>query len=357
MKTIAVLFGGRSPEYEVSLVSATYVIQLCRALPDYEVLPVGIDRKGMFFEYQGDVACIKDDRWIQDRAHLCPILFQPGSLPGYRRLRPDGTLEEVAPDLVFPVLHGADGEGGPLQGFLESLQVPYVGCRYLSAALMMDKVFANHIFEQAGLDQTPYVSFTANDFVAEPQLPHALIADQGISYPVFVKPANAGSSVGISKVRSADQLSAAIQAAAAVDTKILIEEGVVGRELEVAVLEKTDGSLLISQPGEIIPGSDFYDYRDKYAADSKSQLAIPASLDDAVCEHIQTVAGKAFRAGDCHGLARVDFFLRQVDGKILINEINTMPGFTPISMYPKLILQTGMSEEEMIRTLLASAFS
>lgn len=354
-KNLCIFFGGKSTEYPISLISASNIIKIARRLSNYNIIRIGISQEGKFFEYLGSDDLIAQDKWLDNPEDLIPIAFKPMEVQGFLRCPTRQKGESVRIDIAFPVLHGADGEGGPLQGFFETLGIPYVGCRQLSAALMMDKVYANIIFEQAGLDQAVFTYFRESDYLQNNDLVLEKMVDQGISFPVFVKPAKTGSSVGISKAANKAELKDSIQEALKHDHKILIEAAVNGRELEVAVLEKPDGKIIVSEAGEIIPGNEFYDYEDKYSEHSASQLRIPADLTKSQMEKIKNLAKLAFKAGDCKGLARVDFFLTNDENKFLINEINTMPGFTPISMYSKLILAAGVSEEELLESLISSA--
>lgn len=356
-KNLCLLFGGSSAEYDISLLSTANVLAQCRQLEDYAIFLVGISRQGVFYEYTGPDDLIPQDKWLEDPRWIQPISFLPGKLQGYRRQAVQAGQEtDQVIDLFFPVLHGKDGEGGPLQGFLEILGAPYVGCKYLSAALMMDKAYANTLFDQGGLAQTPWLSLKGGSGSWTQEAVMVEMKARGVQLPVFVKPANTGSSVGISKVTDPQDLLAALDLAFAYDNKLVIENAVVGRELEVAVLEDLDGQLIVSPPGEIVPGHDFYDYEDKYAQDSQSQLHLPADLSPDQSDRLRDLAAQAFRLADCRGLARVDFFLREEDGAFLISELNTMPGFTAISMYSKLIALTGLSPQELMLKLLHSAY-
>lgn len=357
-KNLAILFGGRSAEYAISLLSTANVLAQCRRLAEYEIFLLGISQSGIFYEYHGPDDRIPTDEWLADPQLVQPIAFLPGSLKGYRRQpsTPGQVPSDQPIDIFFPVLHGQDGEGGPLQGFLEMLGVPYVGCKYLSAALMMDKAYANMIFDQGHLAQTPWLSLKRQLSLPNMDDLSQEMEARGVRFPLFVKPANTGSSVGISKVTDPAKLAQALNLAFSFDSKLILENAVVGRELEVAVLEDTDGQLIVSPAGEILPGHDFYDYEDKYASDSQSQLVLPASLSPNQDAEIRSMAAQAFRLADCRGLARVDFFLRAEDQVFLINEINTMPGFTAISMYSKLMALAGLSPQDLMRKLLQSAY-
>lgn len=354
MKNLAILFGGRAAEYPISLISASNIIKECRSLEDYQIFRIGINKQGEFYEYLGPDDLIAQDKWQNDPKNICEISFQPGLVKGYlRHTRDTAEIQEV--DVFFPVLHGLDGEGGPLQGFLDILGVDYVGCRQLAAACMMDKIVANILFDAAKLEQAVWCYFDTRIDDLDAEYVDQLIRDHRMHYPVFIKPANTGSSVGISRVNNYQALAQALELAAKYDHRILIEEAVFGRELEVAVLSTKADHITVSLPGEIIPGNEFYDYEDKYAEDSKSQLKIPANLPEEEILILQDLAAQAFIAGTCEGLARVDFFRRESDGAFLINEINTMPGFTAISMYPKLMEEIGLGGRELILKLIESA--
>lgn len=296
MKKVGVIFGGMSNEAEVSVMSARNVLaQLDRT--KYE--PVEIF-------------------WRTDGSFDLPIEVWSKTV-----------------DVVFPVTHGKYGEDGVLQGMLEALRIPYCGCRVLSSALCMDKAVFKDLMKGAGIPQTDYV----------------VGADPTFPLPWFVKPANSGSSVGITKVSDRSQLAAAIATARQHDAKVLIERGVQdAMEVEVAVLG--NDKLLVSVPGQIIPSRDFYDYEDKYLAGT-SKVQIPAPLDAAVAEKVRSIAEKAYRLADCRGFARVDFFVR--GDEVLLSEINTLPGFTDISMYPKLMEATGISYKELLTKIIELA--
>ncbi|HHX18086.1 MAG TPA: D-alanine--D-alanine ligase, partial [Clostridium sp.] len=251
-------------------------------------------------------------------------------------------------DVVFPVLHGCNGEDGTIQGFLELMGIPYVGCGVLSSAVGMDKVYAKIIFEKAGIPQADYLYFTRKEIAKEALIIAQKVEDK-FSYPVFIKPSNAGSSVGVSKAGDRDELLKALDYAAKHDRKVMVEEFIDGREVECAVLGNDEP--MASTVGEIVPNNDFYDYKAKYI-DNKSKILIPADLPDDVIEQIREYAVRAFKALDCSGLSRVDFFVHRETMKVLINEINTLPGFTDISMYPILWKEAGISYGELIEKLI-----
>jgi D-alanine-D-alanine ligase len=251
-------------------------------------------------------------------------------------------------DIIFPVLHGPYGEDGTVQGLLELANLPYVGCGVLASACAMDKVVAKKLFAMAGLPQAGYEVVARQRWRAEPDRALDQV-EAALGYPVFVKPANLGSSVGISKARSRVELAAALEEAARYDRKLLVEEAVANtREIEVSVLGNE--TPVASVPGEIVPGNEFYDYNAKYVDDS-STLLIPAALDEATVRLVQGYAIAAFRALDCEGLARVDFLMDGKSGAVFVNEVNTMPGFTRISMYPKLWEASGIAYPELVDRL------
>lgn len=354
-KNLAILFGGRSSEHEISRLSAGYILSICRRLPAWKIKLVGIGRDGKFYEYSGPDESILSNEWEQDR-HNIELAFMPGAQPGYFLVEEGKILRFQPIDCVFPVLHGRNGEDGRLQGMLDLLGIPYVGCGTLSSAAMMDKDVARQLFNKASVPTPVWFTLLRSEWKGDKEYIFKRMRELNLSYPLFVKPANAGSSVGVSKVKSDQDLDQALKLAFDEDEKVLVEEGIEGREIECSVLQLDQGGkLFVAPPGEIIPGKEFYDYEDKYDSKSQSQLVIPAKLSEDEIKEVCTLAERAFRAGECRGLARVDFFLREKEGQFLLNEINTMPGFTRISMFPKLLLQAGFGESEMINRLLSSA--
>jgi D-alanine-D-alanine ligase len=254
-------------------------------------------------------------------------------------------------DVVFPVLHGTFGEDGTVQGLLELAGVPYVGCGVVASAAAMDKAIAKDIFGAHGLPVLAYTVVKRKQWRQDPEQVIAEVEGR-LSYPVFVKPANMGSSVGVSKVHDRDELSPALDLAARYDRKLLIEQGITAREIEVSVLGNDDP--LASIPGEVVPCREFYDYRAKYV-DDDSELLIPAPLDTETVQRVREMALTAYKALDCAGMARADFLLDQVSGELWVNELNTIPGFTQISMYPKLWQATGISYPELLDRLIELA--
>jgi len=346
---VAVIYGGRSSEHGISVVSAGSVLSALDPAR-YEVVPIGIARSG---------------QWLLTEAHAGALQIEGRTLPEVTDgtavvLAADATSSQLVSaepgsvatalgsvDVVFPVLHGRYGEDGTIQGLLELSGVPYVGPGVLASAAGMDKEFTKILLRAAGMDVGEYV-------VARRGRPFAPIDAHGLGLPVFVKPARAGSSVGITRVTDWADLSAALEVAFEHDDKALIEAAVVGREVECGVLENVDGLPEASLPAEIRlkPGHDWYDFEAKYLDDA-SEYDIPPALPDATVAAIRDAACRAFAALDCVGLARVDFFV--VEDRVIVNEINTMPGFTPISMYPKMWAATGVDYPTLVDRLIQVA--
>ncbi|MBK0420313.1 D-alanine--D-alanine ligase [Leucobacter sp. CSA1] len=357
-RTVVLLFGGRSSEHGISCVTAAGVL---RAIDRsrFDVIPVGITKHG------ATVLVREDD--------LAEYRLEPGALPevadnGTRVLWPastqtrsitvvDGsgalrTLGRV--DAVLPMLHGPYGEDGTVQGMLDLVDLPYVGSGVLGSALCMDKHAVKTILADAGIAVAPWRTVTRHQLDRDPYLADRL--DEGLSYPLFVKPARAGSSVGVSRVTEASQIPAALELAFAEDATVLIESGVTGREVEIAVLEGRGGDRprTSSVIGEIVfTGREFYDFEAKYLGAAGVELELPARVSDAEFESIRDAAVRAFEVTQCAGLARIDFFLTS-DGPVL-NEINTLPGFTPISMYPRLWEESGLGYTDLITELVELA--
>jgi len=353
---IVVLFGGQSSEHEVSRASAQSVLENLNK-DKYNIFPVGITKKGRWLPFSGDYSLIGSGEWegqalaeLQENA----ITGIPGVCCSEMTLT--GFIETLACcpriDVVFPVLHGINGEDGSVQGLLELAGIPYVGCNILASAVGMDKAVSKILFERAGLAQGRFITVKRPD-IEKNMLQIQREVEEKIGYPCFVKPSNAGSSVGISKVKKTGELSDALQKAGRYDRKILIEEFIDGREIECSVLGFDEP--IASAVGEIIPCNEFYDYKAKYDGDSK--IIIPANLDEKTVETIRACALTAYKALDCSGLSRVDFFVEKNTEKVYINEINTMPGFTSISMYPKLWAAAGIPYRELLDRLVDLAFT
>jgi len=340
--TIAIIFGGRSAEHEVSLRSAASVAAAVDR-SRYRVMPVLITREGSWYQRpDADTSFSVDDR--PGEADRLVFSADPGD-GGLLRGGKHGLLAPVKADVFFPVLHGTCGEDGTIQGVFELANGPYVGCGVLASAVGMDKILMKAAFRDAGLNVGPFFWFLRSQWRNR----RSEILDRlGQSrFPVFVKPANLGSSVGISRVEGIEDFEAAVELAAGYDRKILVEDGIPGRELEVSVLGNDEPKA--SLPGEVVAHSDFYDYEEKYIRDT-AELVIPAKLDPHAEKEARSAAVKAFQAVDGSGLARVDMFLTP-EGRIVVNEINSLPGFTSISMYPKLWEATGLGYGELIDRL------
>lgn len=342
-----VLFGGKSGEHDVSLRSAQTVIGALD--PDrYEVIPVGITRDGQWLN-GGDpmtaltatspLFAIADGGETQSKVPVAVDAGLPAAL----------SADEV--DIVIPVLHGPMGEDGTVQGMLELSGIPYVGSGVLGSAVAMDKGIAKTILAQAGIPQVPWLTVTRREWERDPGAVTARVADE-LGFPCFTKPANMGSSVGVAKVHDLKELAASMDLAARFDRRIVIEQGVDARELEVAVLGNDDPVASIA--GEIVPSREFYDYEAKYI-DDNSELLIPAPIDPATLAELQRIAVAAFRALDLAGMARVDFFLERTSGQVLLNEVNTIPGFTSISMFPLLWAASGVPLPELVDRLVGYA--
>ncbi len=349
--TVAVLFGGRSSEYEVSLVSGSTILRgLSRE--KYDVLAVGITKEGRWFLYEGDWDNIPEDTWQQGECRPVFLTADP-CVHGLLVPASDGRMETIHVDVLFPALHGKNGEDGTIQGLFQLSGIPYVGCNTLSSAICMDKSITNSLLEGMGIAQAHYLWFFAENYSGEGRDKIRLKIHERLGYPIFVKPANAGSSVGVSKVSCEEELDAAVQKAAHEDGKIVVEEAIVGQEVECAVLG--NGHPIVSGVGEIAASAEFYDYDDKYK-NGTSQLYIPAHLPEETMEKIRATALRAYCRLGCSGLARVDFFVRKSDGAVLLNELNTLPGFTSISMYPKLWEAAGVPIPALLDRLISFAF-
>jgi len=373
---VGILFGGRSGEHEVSLLSAASVFKAIDQ-SKYEVVPIGITKEGRWLT-SSDAERLLHGKALQPERQLragdpeatpAAAVLQNGEAvvvppeqhkagTGLTPFQSDAPTRRTSDrainvDIIFPVLHGTFGEDGTIQGLLELADIPYVGAGVLGSAAGMDKDIMKSLFRAAGLAIVKHVTILRGNWESQPKKVQKLVESK-LKYPVFVKPANLGSSVGISKARDRKELGPAIDEAAKFDRKIVIEEGVGGkknkaREIECSVLG--NDKPLASVPGEIVPCAEFYDYTAKYL-DEGSQLIIPAKLSKAETKEVQELAIAGFRAVDCSGLARVDFLMDPKSRKIYLNEINTMPGFTSISMYPKLWAASGLAYPELIERLI-----
>ena len=347
---VVLLFGGMSSEHEVSRVSVgNFVNNIDRE--KYEVLTVGITKEGRWLYTEATAAQMADGSWEELAGNMACVISPDRADHGMILFTPEGHVEKVHVDVVIPVLHGLWGEDGTVQGLLELAGIPYVGCGVLASAVCMDKAVANALFEANGVPHTRWLA--ADRWEIESDLEGVCEGvEKKLGWPVFVKPANAGSSVGISKVSSRDELKKAIDLALENDRKVVFEAFVDGQEVECAVIGSDPA--VATRPGEILAGAEFYTYDDKYK-NGVSQTVIPAHLPEAKLDEVKTYAAMAYTALNCEGLARCDFVVEKGTGRVLINEINTFPGFTSISMYPKLMEHEGLPVPQLIDRLIALA--
>ena len=344
-----VIFGGQSTEHEISVISGSSVIKNLNK-EKYQICPIYISKEGNWYKYTKPVENVE--------------IFSIGEEP--KELEKIDNVFEILKEqeVIVPVLHGLYGEDGTIQGLLELLKVPYVGCKVLASGICMDKVYAKIIFEKAKLNQANYVVISADKengytYIDE-EMNHrqvkeyeiAKIVEEKLNYPVFVKPSNSGSSVGVNKANNSEELIENIEIASKYDKEILIEQGIIGKEVECAVLgnENVEATCV----GQIMSADEFYDYDSKYK-NSESKTVIPAKIDTEISEKIKNMAIKAFKVVGGRGLSRVDFFVENGTDEIYINEINTMPGFTTISMYPKLWEHAGLNYSELLDKLIELA--
>lgn len=351
-QTVALFFGGKSAEHEISIISAQAVAKhIDREL--YRLAPVYIDRTGMW--HGGDsaesvlaldvTALLRSGRPEAAAEQIDELV----SADSGKRFDFGTFLDET--EVAFLALHGSYGEDGRIQGCLDTFGIPFTGCGMTASALAMDKALTKICAFDAGVEVAEFVTVMSADYAANP---HKIVNEitGRFTWPLFVKPASLGSSVGISKVRNVEELTEALESACKLDSKVLVEVGISGREIEVAVLGNDDP--IASVPGEIIPGSDFYSYEDKYIK-NEAKLLIPADLPEKVSDEVREAALTVFRALGCSGMSRVDFFVENGTNRIILNEINTIPGFTDISMYPMMIAASGIGFSELVGRLLLFA--
>jgi len=332
-RKIAVLFGGQSTEHEVSRLSAASVLRNMDTTK-YEIYPIGITKEGKWFEYTGDYAFIENGEWEKDHRWI--------KSNGQNRL----FNKEV--DVVFPVLHGLYGEDGTIQGLCKLINIPCTGPGVLASAICMDKVYTKYLLERFNIKQADYVVINSYDYKGKKE---GFIngIEERLKYPVFIKPSNSGSSVGITKAHNREELLTGIDVALNYDRKVLVERAINAREIEVAVLGNDD--IVAAVPGEIIPSKEFYDYEAKYEGEA-SKLQIPANLSLEKLREIKCLAISIYKLLDCSGMARVDFLVDKDTEEVYLNEVNTIPGFTKISMYPKLWQASGREYSELIDDLI-----
>ncbi len=347
---VAVLFGGESSEHEVSIMSGVNVM-LGLDVEKYNILPVFISKTGEWFLYDGIITNI--DKINIEKVSSKVVISTDKANKGLIRMVGD-KFKIIEVDVVIPVLHGKNGEDGSVQGLLEIAGLPYVGCKVLGSSVSMDKEFTKLVAEKIGLNQAEYLVYNSLEFeVMKGEMIDEI--SEKLGFPCFVKPANAGSSIGITKAKDSEELEKAVVSAFEFDNKIVIEEAIFGRELEIAVLGNFGSEINVSVVGEIIPAHDFYDYEAKYK-NTGSKTRIVDDISKEITEELQDQASRLFWAVNGYGLSRVDFFLENETNRIIFNEINTFPGFTSISMYPKLMEESGVGYQELLDTLISLAF-
>ncbi len=345
-KNLCVIFGGESPEHDISQKSVTSVLNNLNK-DKYNIYTIGITRDGKWYLYTGDWAKIEPGEWENDKENLKTAFISPDS-SHHGIVVCDNTNEIIHIDVIFPVLHGEYGEDGTIQGLFELSHIPYVGMGVLASANGMDKTYSKLVFQSAGIPQANWVVVLGGDDFNE----RADEIEAKLGYPCFVKPARLGSSVGIAKAHNREELMDALNNAKKFDRRILVEEHIDGHEVECAVLG--NGDVKAATVGEIRPTVEYYDFDAKYN-DNSTELLIPADIPEETIEKIRDYSVRAFRALDGQGLSRVDFFVKYEDGSIILNEINTLPGFTNISMYPKLWNAVGLGYEELLDALIELA--
>lgn len=351
MKNIAILYGGKSSEHDVSIVSAAGVLNALSKIPDLAIIPIGIDREGHWYLQSAESQierATKGGALSIDETRP-PIVVLPST--GLVALDSENGQHHLNVDCVFPILHGSYGEDGTVQGLLEIAGIPYVGSGVVGSAVGMDKVRTKRIWQTYNLPVVPYLVYNALLDQSEDSLLDTIVREiqEAFGFPVFIKPNAAGSSVGVSRVAGPDELPAAIERARSIDPILLVEQALNVREIETAVLGNT--RVRSFPPGEVVPSHDFYDYEAKYEDPEGAVLHIPAALAPEVVSEVQRISEAAFRAIDGAGLARVDCFVDRDSGSIFLNEINTIPGFTPISMYPKMVEAGGVPYSELLKEL------
>lgn len=347
-KTIGILFGGVSSEHDISTISAKSII--CNIDKEkYNLVLLGITKTGEWYLFDDDVNLLPEDKWLESKSLKKAFISPDTSIHGV--VTEDG--EKIYLDAVFPVLHGKNGEDGTMQGLLQLAQIPFVGCDATSSGVCMDKGVTNAVLDANKIAQAKWYSFTQFDYSknADKIIKEAV---EKLNYPIFVKPANAGSSVGISKATDDESLKAGIEIALKEDKKVVLEEFIDGFEVECAILGNEEP--VAGEVGRVLAAAEFYDFDAKYN-NPESKTLIPADLSEEIRDNIRKEAIRAYKALGCEGLSRVDFFVRKSDSKILLNEINTIPGQTSISMYPKLFEAVGVEYTQLIDRLIELAFA
>lgn len=339
-KLVCILFGGKSSEYEVSLNSASSVIENLNK-DKYEVINIGIRKDGKWFRYYGDIEDIINDKWYLDNCN--EILINPCGENGILEIR-SGELTPLKIDVVFPVLHGRYGEDGSIQGLLETLGIPYIGCGVISSAICMDKDYAHKLVEYSGI-QVPHSLALNRNMIKE----DILYFIEKVGFPIYVKPANEGSSIGMTRAKNNDELFDGIKEAFKFDNKVVIEENIDGYEVSCAIIGNKE--LIIGDISELeLPNDFFLDYEEKYSI-KNINVHIPARINDSLKDRIVDTAKDIYRMLACNGLARVDMFIDK-DERIFFNEVNTMPGFTTTSIFPKMLISSGITYSEILDKLI-----
>lgn len=347
MKELCVIFGGQSPEHNISRKSVTSVLNNLDK-NKYNISVIGITKDGAWYLYTGDYGKIENGDWENDAANKKKAILSPDAQDKAIIVFDEGRITKINPDVIFPVLHGEFGEDGTIQGLFELSGIPYVGMGVMASANGMDKTSSKIVFASAGIPQADWVVVNRTDNYEE----KIDEIEKKLGYPCFVKPARTGSSVGVGKAHDRSELKTALENAAKFDRKILVEENIDGHEVECAILGNEDPKA--ATVGEIMPTVEFYDFDAKYN-DNSTKLQIPANLPNETIEKIREYAVKAFKSLDGAGLSRVDFFVKHSDGSVVLNEINTLPGFTNISMYPKLWGAVGIEYSELLDRLIELA--
>ena len=350
--TVALIFGGRSAEHEISIISATSIAANINQ-DRYEVIPIYISREGNWFldGIAREILNLDLSALLRNSSPDAVASNLNAKVTRAAQKTFDLDFKRAGIAVVFLALHGSYGEDGRVQGLLDICAIPYTGCGVLASALTMDKALTKLCAVDAGLAVAPSITLFSADYLADPEAIHTRI-EKEFSFPFFIKPANLGSSVGISKVHHSEDLPAALGMACALDSKVLVEKAISGKEIEVAVLGNENPEASVC--GEIEPGGDFYDYQDKYIGNS-AKLFIPARLSADLQEQVRAAALKAYKALGCRGMSRIDFFVDEKSESIVLNEVNTIPGFTDISMYPKLMEASGIGYAELTERLLQLA--
>lgn len=347
---LAVIFGGKSSEYSVSLHSAGSAIENMDT-DLYELIFIGIDQEGKWYYYPGDVESIEHDEW-QSHPELCEVILSSSeAYKGFIKLNKDGSYEMLEVDCLFPILHGKNGEDGTIQGLFALANIPFVGCDHLSSAISMDKDYTHIICEAAGIKMAPYICVSESEDINYQDIFKQV--EEKLQFPVFIKPANAGSSYGISKVRNYDEFEKGLQFAFTHDKKVILETGIDGFEIGCAVLGNE--ALTVGEVDEIDTNNDFFDFDAKYELEN-TQIHCPARISEELTQQAKTMAQTIYKALGCSGLARVDMFVTK-DNDIVFNEVNTIPGFTKASRYPTMMKQAGVDFKTLINSLIALAMN